>query len=378
MKVHLDIDTKTFIRFWLVVAGLALTAYIISAAQTALIIIGSAFFLALGLNVPVSKIARKLPSGSRVLSTALAYIVVVVFLATVVFFVIPPIAEQTTKFLQTIPGLTNSFTGRYSGLAETIRQYNLQPHIDNVLAAIQSSAAGWAGNIGQNVVSGIGSVLSFVTAALLVLVLAFLMLIEAPVWKKRFLSLYTNEKRMKKHSQVLNKMYSVVTGYITGQLTVSAIGAFFSGLTVFVLSLVFHEIPSSLAIPTAVIHFILSLIPMFGATIAGVLISLLLLFNNVPGAIIYAIYFFIYQQIENNLIAPHIQSKKLNLSALAVLISVTIGIYMFGLIGGIIAIPIAGCVRVLVDEYAVEALQARKAANAEVATAKTNNSRKTK
>jgi len=117
------------------------------------------------------------------------------------------------------------------------------------------------------------------------------------------------------------------------------------------LSLIFPQIPAGLTFPTAAITFVLSLIPMFGATIAGLLIAALLAFNNLPAAIIYIVYFFIYQQIENNFVAPQVQAKKIELSALAVLGSVTIGLYLFGIVGGIIAIPIAGSIRVLLDEY---------------------------
>jgi predicted PurR-regulated permease PerM len=154
-------------------------------------------------------------------------------------------------------------------------------------------------------------------------------------------------------------MYSVVTGYITGQLTVSAIGAALSGIVVFILSL-FFNVPANLALPTVAIAFTLSLIPMFGATIAGVLISLLLLFNDAGAGVIFIVYFILYQQIENNFISPTIQSKKVELSALAVLASVTIGLYVFGLAGGIISIPIAGCIKVLLEDYLVRAKENRK------------------
>ncbi len=90
---------------------------------------------------------------------------------------------------------------------------------------------------------------------------------------------------------------------------------------------------------------------MFGATIAGVLVSLLLAFNDATAAIIFAIFFVLYQQIENNFISPTIQSKRVELSALTILASVTIGLYMFGLAGGIISIPIAGCLKVLLEAY---------------------------
>ena len=110
---------------------------------------------------------------------------------------------------------------------------------------------------------------------------------------------------------------------------------------------------------TVMVTFILTLIPMFGATLAGLLIALLLFFNNVTAGIIYAAYFIIYQQIENNFIAPSIQSKKLELSALMVLSSVTIGLYVGGLLGSLIAIPAAGVVKVLLENYLEQAKKNR-------------------
>jgi len=351
MKTRIDIDTQTFVRFWLVVIAFAAAIYALRLASSALIILGVSLFLALALNGPVSLIARRLPGRSRVGATALAYVVVVLVLSAVIFVVIPPIVQQTAQFIQGIPQFVDNLIAQSRGLQDIIAQYNLQDQVNNAMASIQSSASGWAGNVGQNLVAGIGSFFSFVTASILVLVLTFLMLVEGPTWMGRLWGLYTDRVRMNKHKRVAGRIYNVFTGYVTGQLTVSSIGATFAGLMVFILSLIFPDIPSNLAFPTAAITFILSLIPMFGAMIGGVIITALLAFNNIPAAIIYAIYFVIYQQIENNFISPQIQSKKIELSALAVLVAVTTGLYMFGIVGGIIAIPIAGSIRVLVNEY---------------------------
>ncbi|HEV7952315.1 MAG TPA: AI-2E family transporter, partial [Candidatus Saccharimonadales bacterium] len=203
---------------------------------------------------------------------------------------------------------------------------------------------------GQNILNALGSLLSLIVSTLLVLVLSFLMLVEGPMWLKRIWKVYNDQERMERHKRLASKMYNVVTGYVTGQLTVSGIGATLAGLVVFILSL-FFNVPANLALPTVAIAFTLSLIPMFGATIAGILISLLLLFNDTTAGIIFIVYFILYQQVENNYISPTIQSKKVELSALAVLASVTIGLYVFGLAGGIISIPIAGCIKVLLDDY---------------------------
>jgi len=351
MKTRIDIDTKTFVRFWLVLIGFALAIFAIYHAKTALIILGVSLFLALALNGPVSKIARRLPGKSRAAATAISYVLVVALLGAIVVLVIPPIVQQSAKFVQTAPALVEDVTNQWKGLNGVIEQYNLRPQVEQALKSAQESTASWASNVGQSVISGVGSVFAFITAMILVLVLTFLMLIEGPMWMKRIWNLYHDRQKMTKHKRVVTRIYGVVNGYVTGQLTVSSIGAVLAGVAVFILSLIFPQIPSGLAFPTAAITFTLSLIPMFGATIAGVLIALLLGFNALPAAIIYIVYFFIYQQVENNFISPHIQARKIELSALAVLGSVTIGLYLFGIVGGIIAIPIAGSIRVLVDEY---------------------------
>jgi len=351
MSTKIEIDTRTFVRFWLVIFGIALVAFLLYKAQVALIILGVSIFLALALNGPVSRISRRLPGRSRVGATAIAYVMVVTVISAVVLLLIPPIVQQTAGFVQSAPGLVDSATSQWQGLNDLVDEYNLQSQVDGAVESIKNSAASWASNVGQGVVTGIGSIFSFFAALILVLVLTFLMLIEGPEWINRVWKLYRDKERMEKHKRVAGKMYTVVTGYVVGQLTVSTIGGTIAGLAVFILSFIFPSVEAGLAIPTAAITFLLSLIPMFGATIGGAIITLLLALNSVPAAITYVIFFIVYQQIENNFVSPHIQSKRINLSALMILAAVTVGLYMFGIVGGIIAIPIAGSARILIDEY---------------------------
>jgi predicted PurR-regulated permease PerM len=360
MKVRIEIDTKTFVRFWLVVIGFALVGLAIYSALQALIIIGAAFFLALALNGPVNRLAHLLPGQSRVGGTAIAFVVVVAILGAFVVLVIPPIVQQSAKFVETVPSLVDTATTQWHGLSNLIIKYHLENQVNDAIASIKASSAGWAASIGSNFVSSVGSAVNLLASTFLVLVLTFLMLIEAPIWLQRIWGIYNDEERMEYHRRLVNKMYRVVTGYVTGQLAVSGIGAAFAGLTVFILHFIFPAVPADLALPSVAIAFILSLIPMFGATLGGMLITLLLAFNDVTAAVVFVVYFIIYQQIENNFISPTIQSRTVELSPLAVLVSVTVGLYVFGLAGGIISIPIAGCVKVLVEDYLARARQNRK------------------
>jgi len=351
MKVRIDIDTRTFVRFWLVVIGFAFAILLIYNAQAALALIGLAFFLALALNAPVSYLARYLPGKSRVGGTAIAYIVVVLVLAAVMFLVVPPIVQQTVKFSQTVPSLVEDATSRWYGLNELAGKYHLESQVSSALHTIQSYSTGWATDVSKNLLSGIGSVAGIIVSSVLVLVLSFLMLIEGPMWLQRLWGIYNDQERMEYHRKLLSRMYTVVTGYVIGQLTVSSIGAICAGLVVFILNLIFPSVPVNLALPTVAIAFTLSLIPLFGATIAGVIISVLLAFNDLTAGIIFAIFFVVYQQLENNFISPTIQARRLELSALTVLVAVILGVTLFGIAGGIISIPIAGCLKVLLEDY---------------------------
>ena len=350
MKATIDASTRTFVRFWLVPGGLFLAAYALYSARTALIILGTALFLALALNTPVSKLAKYMPGKSRGLSTAIAYVLVIVFLGAFLFLAVPPIIQQTAKTVEVIPQYVDTARTQWAGVSHVINEYNLQPQVDKAMQSLEDSSGTWASNVGANVIGGIGSVFGFITAGILVLVLSFFMLIEGPTLTRKVWGLYSDPYKRDMHHNIVHRMNAVVSGYVTGQLSVSALGGLAAGLTVFVLSF-FFDLPSNLAIPAAALTFILSLIPMFGATVGGLLIACLLAINDIGAAIAYVAFFIIYQQIENNYISPTIQSKRLELSALTILASVTIGVYLFGIAGGIISIPIAGCIKVLLDAY---------------------------
>ena len=356
MNVRIEIDTKTFVRFWLVVIGFALAALAIYSARTALLIIGISFFLAVALSPPVNRLVRILPSKSRVLSTALAYVVVVLILCGVVFLVIPPIVEQTTKLVQNVPSLVDTATHQSAAISRFVNHYQLQPVVDNILNSINNSAARFTTGIGSLVISSIGSVLSMITAFILVLVLTFLMLVEGPMWLNRLWRVYNDKDRLEHHRRLVGHMYNVVTSYVTGQLTVSSVAGFVAGILAFVLSMIFN-MPTNLAVPAGAIVFVLSLIPLFGEMIGAIIVGIVLALSSVTAAIIFFLFFIVYAQVEANFISPKIQSKRIALSPLAILTAVTIGIYLFGIIGGIISIPIAGCVNVIAIDYIARAKQ---------------------
>jgi predicted PurR-regulated permease PerM len=350
MRVRIDVDTRTFIRFGFVTLSFVAGLFAIFKVQTALIIIGIAFFLAIALNPPVNRIAKLLPGRSRIGATAIAYLIVVGILGFLLFTVVPTIIEQTSKFASTVPGLIDQLNSQRGVASQVVHRYGLDPQFDQAIEAIKDQATNFAANLGNVLVGSVTSLVTGAATMLFILVLTFLMLIEGPDWLDKIWGLYEDPARLVRHKDLVHKMYRVVTGYVNGQLIVAVIASFCTLATVLILSSVF-SLPPNLAFAAAAIVFMAGLIPMIGAIIGAVLVGLVLALSSPIAALSFIVYFIVYQQIENNFISPTIQSKAVELSALAVLTAIIIGTTLFGLLGGIISIPIAGCLRVIVLDY---------------------------
>jgi predicted PurR-regulated permease PerM len=351
MKSKIEIDTRTFVRFWLVLLGFAAGILVIYKTLSALIIIAVAFFLAIALNPPVSKIAKKLPGKSRVGATAIAYVLVIGVIGTLILTVVPPVIEQTSRFVTTVPSLIDQVNTKRTVVTELVHRYDLDQQYSQALDKIKQQSVDLASNLGNLLVGSVTSLIMMLATVLFVLVLTFLMLIEGPGWLDKIWSLYSNPKLLSRHKSLTRRMYKVVTGYVNGQMAVAMIASLCTLATVLVLAYLFN-MPTNLAFASAAIIFVADLVPLVGATIGAILVSLILLLNNTGSAISFAIYFIIYQQFENNLISPMIQAKAVEISTLSVLISIVIGFALFGVFGGIISIPIGGCIRVLILDHA--------------------------
>ena len=126
MKVRIEVETQTFVRLGLVILGFFLLIFLVMRAKQPLTIIGVSVFFALALNPPVSFISRKLPGRSRVGATALAYIMVLIFLGGALFLVVPPLIEQSSKFASTIPQIIDTTSNQRPVIDDFTRRYGLE------------------------------------------------------------------------------------------------------------------------------------------------------------------------------------------------------------------------------------------------------------
>lgn len=360
MSKVVETDLKTFVKFWLVPLGIGLVLLFLYSALTGLIIVGISIFLALALKPLVRKVNNFFTKHfgtekkHQTLSAALAYIIVVLVIGGILAVVGPVVVNETSKFIQNFPETFENTFGGWDGInsfGKTIGIDDLHMEITNAVKNLSDNILGVLGN---NLVSSVSGVADVVMKIVLTLVLTLLFLLEGPALMDTFWKSVGSAEEDKKPvavaKRVLARMANVISTYVSRQVIVAAIDGCASGFIVFCLSL-FTGVSTSIAVPMGLITMLFYLIPMFGQFIGGTLVTVILLFSSLPAGLIFAVIYIIYAQIENNVIAPKIQGNALNLPAVMVLVAIVIGMYMFGLLGAIIAVPIAGCIRVLMDEY---------------------------
>ena len=346
-RSFIDFNLSTILKVVGVVVAIWLGWNILVIIFPIIIWLIAALFFAVALNPAVSRIAGWLPSPNRAVATGIAFVLVLGVLVVLLGATLPPIFTQIIDFLSDkLPSIYGDFITQDNFFANLINSYELSDDIEGFIGDIGSRVAGSEGTL-----TGLVNLLfSFAINVIGVLVLTFMMLVEGPRLIRQITSLASTPEQLARWQRVGRQMYEVVASYVNGQLLIAVIAGSTSLIVMSVVDrIIVGDIPNPLAM--AGIVAIMSLIPLIGATVAAVIVVTATLLVSIKGAIIMAIFFFVYQQIENATIQPHIQSRSLSLSAMMVFIVAVVGARLGGIWGAILAVPAAGCIRVLIVDY---------------------------
>lgn len=341
-KIEILISNRTVVRVMIMVVLTIIGLAALNKVSHALVLLFTAFFLSIALNAPVHWIGEHLPGkrrGSRTLATSISFLIVIVVLLTFISFVVPPAVRQVTSFVKDVPELVDDLQDQDSAIGKFIRDNNLE----EVTSNISGEASNIVKNSGSTAVSTVSMVGSGLVALLTVLVLTFMMLVEGPRWISYSKQLLPDDRR-ERITRLTQDMYKVVRGYVNGQVTLALIAA----LMLLPVMLLLH-VPYAGAL--AAIVFLCGLVPMIGHYVGATIVTLVALIESPLAAILILGYYVLYQQIENYVVQPRVQASATNMSPLLVFASVIIGINLGGILGGLVAIPVAGCLRVLVIDY---------------------------
>ncbi|HWT22971.1 MAG TPA: AI-2E family transporter [Solirubrobacteraceae bacterium] len=334
------IPVRSIIRILLVIVGVVLALYLIWRLRQPLAWIFIAGFLAVALAGPVNWLSRRMRKG---LAIALVYLALILTPVLIGALLIPPIVEQVNLLIQNLPEYAADLTEFVEGndrLRELEEDYNITAELQNQAATLPARA-GDAASILSNI--GLGFVNS-VFAGVTILVLSVFMVSSGRTWLD-----WMARRQGPEHGEWLQRLFTrignAVGNYVAGALGQALIAGVLAWIVLMILGVPY-------AGSLAVIIFLLDLVPLVGATLGAIIVGVITLFNDFPAdTIVWVIWSIIYQQLENNVIQPRIQSRALQVHPFVVLTSVLFGSALFGVIGALLAIPIAAAIQISIVEY---------------------------
>jgi predicted PurR-regulated permease PerM len=304
-----------------------------------------ALFLAAVLNPPVNWLQRRHRLMKRPLAIGLTYLGVLVALLLVVGIFVPVLVDQVNGFIKFVTTAANAPEGptKYiEGLAKQNGLGGLFQRFSDQLDDLRKQLGG----VLQNLLSSSGqialSVAEMIAALATVLTLTFFLLLGSERYVNAGVGLFP-ERHRPLVRRLLSRSAGAVSGYITGNLAISAI----CGITTFIVLLIL-DMPY--AAPLALLVAVLDLIPLVGATLGGALLVVVGLFVEPWKAVVLLVYIVVYQQVEGSVLQPLVYSKAVQLNGLVILIALLVGGQLLGIPGALLAIPVAEIIRIVVTE----------------------------
>jgi predicted PurR-regulated permease PerM len=331
------------VRTILTVIGLllatALLLYLVIQVRHVLTWIVVGAFLAVALSPLVGFVQRRALGGRRrALATFVVFLVVFLVLAALITAFVVPLANEGTKLTSQLPGqIADARAGR-GPVGDLLQRFHVLQWIQENSSRIGAFASGLTAPA-AGVLSGVASA---ITGTVTVLVLAYLMVLEGPLVVDGFTRLFsrTTGERIRRVGHDCAKS---VTGYISGNLLISVVCG---GLTWVVLLVM--GVPYAGLIGLFV--GIADLMPLVGATIGGVVAVLAGFLHSVPAGIVVLVWFLLYQQLENHLLQPLVFKRTVQLNPLTVIIAILVGVELLGVLGALLAIPVASMIQVILRD----------------------------
>ncbi|GAA2519505.1 AI-2E family transporter [Pilimelia columellifera] len=333
---------RTTAQVTLTVIGLVLATLLglglLYAAHQVIVWMVVAAFFATALNPLANLLERRVRWCRRWLATLLVFLLVFVLLAGLLALFVIPLSKEAAQLAQTLPDLVRDTWAGRGPLARPmerlrVREY-LAEHGDQIQSYLSSLAAPTLGFL--------RGAATTVVAAVTIFVLAYVMVLQSPGildGLQRLLPVGQGERARR----VGARCAGAVTGYLSGNLLISLICGV---LTYAVLAILNVPYAGLIALFVAVAD----LIPLVGATLGAVVAGLAAFSQSMVAGIVVLVFFVAYQQVENHLLQPVIFARTVQLSPLAVLVAILIAVELAGILGALLAIPVAGMVKVIATE----------------------------
>ncbi|MBI4259492.1 MAG: AI-2E family transporter [Actinobacteria bacterium] len=304
------------------------------AVRNVLLLVLIAAVLAVGLDPAVRRLQRlKLSRGWAVTAIFLAALA---FMGLFAGLVVPPLVREIQNLAEDIPGYVERLRSGGGWLGDLVRRYDLADKLQELVADLPEKIGSSFGAI-----FGITrSVASLIFNTLTVAILTVYFLLSLPSFRRTADDLIIHDERERTLDEALER----IGGYVSGNIIVSVI----AGVTSFVF-LTILGVPFAAALAMWVA--ITDLIPTVGAILGAAVAVIVAAFSSTFDAVVTAIYYTAYQQIENYLIVPRVMKRAVDLSPAVVIVSVLIGGSLAGFAGALLALPLAAAIKVVIRDF---------------------------
>lgn len=323
----------------------ALTAIVLMRALASVsqifVLILIALFLATGLNPAVEALRRRNLSRNAAVTVIFSSVILfVIFFASVV---IPPVVSQGTHLINTAPTLLQDLM-KNETINKLNEQYGLIDTLQTKLKSITSDGTLLISTFGG--VIGVGkSVLSGFFTALTILVLTLYFITSLPQAIDLGLSLVPASRR-DRVGRLVNAIIARVGSFVGSQILIAAMAAVFVVVLATILGM-----PSPIAI--GMIVLVAALIPLIGHFLGCGIVTLIALTESIWVGVIAFVAYVVYVQIENYVVTPRIMKRTLSVPGAVTIISALIGSSLLGLVGGLLAVPVAASIILILDEVVI-------------------------
>jgi|SRR5215217_5804020 len=329
-------STRSIAKVFFTVVALTGLIYLLYLLRSVVGLLCIAVFLAAALGPAVDFFARR--HVPRVLAILVVYVLILVGIFGVGLLIVPPIASQVQQLSQDAPRYLDDLRAnpqfrRYD------EKYGITTKLTEQARNLPSRLSDAAGALQAVTVGVFGAVVQLVT----VLTIVFFLLLDGGRLAD-FAFRLLRPMHQHHYRSVAGDIYRATAGYVAGNLIISLMAGTTTYVTLALLGVPF-------AVPLAVLMAFLDLIPLVGATIAGVVVGLVTLITDFPTAtLVWMAVFVVYQQLENNVLQPIVYRRTVDVPPLLVIVAVLAGGSLLGVLGALMAIPVAAAIQIFVRD----------------------------
>lgn len=332
---------RVVVRTVLIVVAVVVLLYLIYLVRKPIGWLLIATFLAVALSGAVNALDQRMRRGFAITLVYLGMLALPIALGALI---VPSLVEEGSNLADNAPQYSRDITDfveKNDRLRSLNEDYDITTKLQEEAEKLPSKLGGAASTLRDVGFGIVNSIFALVT----ILILTAFMLGSGGSWVAVALR-FLPEERAQRLERVLVRSAAAVRNYVAGALAQATIAGVLSYIVLSILSVPF-------AAPLAVIIFFMDLIPLIGATIGAVAVAVVTLFNDFPTAtIVWVVWSLVYQQVENNLIQPQIQKRAVDINPFLVVVAVLFGSALLGVLGALVAVPVAASVQIAVREYA--------------------------